>query len=119
MCSALAAHVLVPETGAYNDLTIVGHMSIRKEPDSEWSTIVKAIREVHPHTPITVFGGHHHVSGRSDFYLSFLADLTRNLQIRDCVREDRYSMSLAAGRYMETVGWMSELRLLPSQLDIY
>ncbi|ORY78038.1 Metallo-dependent phosphatase-like protein [Leucosporidium creatinivorum] len=66
---------------------LVGHMSIRKEPDSEWSTIVKAIREVHPHTPITVFGGHHH--------------------IRDCVREDSNSMSLAAGRYMETVGWMS------------
>lgn len=66
---------------------LVGHMSIRKEPDSEWTSLVKAIRKVHPLTPIAVFGGHHH--------------------IRDCVQEDRFSMSLAAGRYMETVGFMS------------
>lgn len=66
---------------------LVGHMSVRKEPDSEWTSIVKAIRKVHPLTPIAVFGGHHH--------------------IRDCVQEDTFSMSLAAGRYMETVGFMS------------
>jgi hypothetical protein len=35
-------------------------------------------------------------------------------QIRDCVQEDDYSMSLAAGRYMETVGWMSAFFLLLS-----
>ncbi|GAA5919884.1 hypothetical protein JCM5296_004607, partial [Sporobolomyces johnsonii] len=64
-----------------------GHMSIRIEPDSEWSAIVAAIRAVHPTTPVLVFGGHHH--------------------IRDCTQEDEYSMSLAAGRYMETIGWMS------------
>ncbi|GJN93528.1 hypothetical protein Rhopal_006585-T1 [Rhodotorula paludigena] len=50
----------------------VGHMSLRIEPDSEWSAIVEAIRE-----------------------------------IRDCVQEDDYSVSLAAGRYMETIGFMS------------
>ncbi|GAA6039301.1 hypothetical protein JCM8097_003252 [Rhodosporidiobolus ruineniae] len=65
----------------------VGHMSLRIEPDSEWSTLVRTIREIHPTVPVLVFGGHHH--------------------IRDCVQEDPYSMSLAAGRYMETVGWVS------------
>ncbi|GAA5864272.1 hypothetical protein JCM8547_001314 [Rhodosporidiobolus lusitaniae] len=64
-----------------------GHMSIRIEPDSQWSLIVRTIRGLHPRTPVLVFGGHHH--------------------IRDCVQEDEYSMSLAAGRYMETIGWMS------------
>ncbi|KAK4047352.1 hypothetical protein OIO90_006211 [Microbotryomycetes sp. JL221] len=66
---------------------LVGHMSVRKEPDSEWRVIVKAIRKLHPTVPIAIFGGHHH--------------------IRDCTQEDPWSMSLAAGRYMETVGWMS------------
>ncbi|GAA5843361.1 hypothetical protein JCM9279_002078 [Rhodotorula babjevae] len=66
---------------------LVGHMSLRTEPDSEWSIVVRAIREVHPTVPVFVFGGHHH--------------------IRDCVQEDEYSMSLAAGRYFETVGFMS------------
>ncbi|GAA5938144.1 hypothetical protein JCM3775_005356 [Rhodotorula graminis] len=66
---------------------LVGHMSLRTEPDSEWSAVVRAIREVHPTVPVLVFGGHHH--------------------IRDCVQEDECSMSLAAGRYFETVGFMS------------
>ncbi|SCV70422.1 BQ2448_1816 [Microbotryum intermedium] len=73
---------------------LVGHMSIRSELDSQWSLIVRAIRAVHPRTPILVFGGHHH--------------------IRDCVMvnthalgQDQWSMSIAAGRYMETIGWMS------------
>ncbi|BGP19123.1 hypothetical protein JCM10213_005636 [Rhodosporidiobolus nylandii] len=66
---------------------LAGHMSLRIEPDSEWSILVKTLRELHPTTPVLVFGGHHH--------------------IRDCVQEDEYSMSLAAGRYMETVGFMS------------
>jgi hypothetical protein len=47
-----------------------------------------------------------------------LADLSTHLQIRDCVREDRYSMSLAAGRYMETVGFMSGSRRPISRLEI-
>ncbi|KAM0786669.1 hypothetical protein ACM66B_002117 [Microbotryomycetes sp. NB124-2] len=66
---------------------LVGHMSVRREPDSEWTAVVKAIRKVHPTTPIAIFGGHHH--------------------IRDCTQEDPWSMSLAAGRYMETIGFMS------------
>ncbi|KDE05657.1 hypothetical protein MVLG_04028 [Microbotryum lychnidis-dioicae p1A1 Lamole] len=66
---------------------LVGHMSIRYELDSQWSLIVRAIRAVHSRTPILIFGGHHH--------------------IRDCVMEDERSMSIAAGRYMETIGWMS------------
>ncbi|GAA5876516.1 hypothetical protein JCM16303_003565 [Sporobolomyces ruberrimus] len=64
-----------------------GHMSVRIEPDSEWRAIIAAIRAVHPTTPVLIFGGHHH--------------------IRDCVQEDKYSMSLAAGRYMETIGFAS------------
>ncbi|GAA5820908.1 hypothetical protein JCM3770_004862 [Rhodotorula araucariae] len=66
---------------------LVGHMSLRTEPDAEWSAVVRAIREVHPTVPVLVFGGHHHV--------------------RDCIQEDAYSMSLAAGRYFETIGFMS------------
>lgn len=66
---------------------LVGHMSIRNESDSEWTTVFRAIRAVHPLTPILIFGGHHH--------------------IRDCKQEDARSMSLASGRYMETVGFMS------------
>ncbi|GAA5849619.1 hypothetical protein JCM5353_004409 [Sporobolomyces roseus] len=64
-----------------------GHMSVRIEPDSEWRAIIAAIRVLHPKTPVLIFGGHHH--------------------IRDCVQEDKYSMSLAAGRYMETIGFAS------------
>ncbi|GAA5903379.1 Smn1p [Sporobolomyces salmoneus] len=64
-----------------------GHMSLRIEPDSEWRSIIAAIRAVHPTTPVLIFGGHHH--------------------IRDCVQEDQFSMSLAAGRYMETIGFAS------------
>ncbi|GAA5873619.1 hypothetical protein JCM3774_004993 [Rhodotorula dairenensis] len=65
----------------------VGHMSVDIEPDSEWRLVVAAIRELHPTVPVVVFGGHHHV--------------------RQCARYDEYSMGLAAGRYMETVGFMS------------
>ncbi|GAA6025510.1 hypothetical protein JCM8202_001976 [Rhodotorula sphaerocarpa] len=65
----------------------VGHMSVAIEPDSEWQTVVDAVRRVHPRVPVVVFGGHHHV--------------------RQCARYDEYSMGLAAGRYMETIGFMS------------
>lgn len=99
-------------------LLAVGHMSIRKEADSEWTTIVKAIRQVHPTTPITIFGGHHHVRLTPLFSSLRPAEPSVDLQIRDCVREDSHSMSLAAGRYMETVGWMSE-RKVPLYSSIY
>ncbi|KWU42710.1 hypothetical protein RHOSPDRAFT_20722, partial [Rhodotorula sp. JG-1b] len=65
----------------------VGHMSVDIEPDSEWRKVIAAVRAVHPKVPIVVFGGHHHV--------------------RQCARYDDYSMGLAGGRYMETIGFMS------------
>ena len=53
-------------------------MSLRTEPDSEWSIVVRAIREVHPTVPVLVFGGHHHVRLLSLFrslaYLALEAD---------------------------------------------
>ncbi|POY76504.1 calcineurin family phosphoesterase [Rhodotorula taiwanensis] len=65
----------------------VGHMSVDIEPDSEWRIVVEAIRQVHQRIPVVVFGGHHHV--------------------RQCARYDEYSIGLAAGRYMETIGFLS------------
>ncbi|KAK7055300.1 Metallo-dependent phosphatase-like protein [Favolaschia claudopus] len=63
---------------------LIGHMSVARD---RWPVVFNAIREVHPTTPILIFGGHFH--------------------IRDCLQLDQRSMSLASGRYMETLGWMS------------
>ncbi|KAF7352259.1 Vacuolar protein [Mycena venus] len=63
---------------------LVGHMPIARD---RWPIVFNAIRDVHPTTPILIFGGHLHV--------------------RDCLQLDGRSMSLASGRYMETLGWMS------------
>ncbi|KAL0948026.1 hypothetical protein HGRIS_010652 [Hohenbuehelia grisea] len=63
---------------------LAGHMPVAK---NKWPLVFDAIRAVHPLTPIVILGGHDH--------------------IRDCVQLDERSMSLASGRYMETVGWMS------------
>ncbi|KAJ7098610.1 Metallo-dependent phosphatase-like protein [Mycena belliarum] len=63
---------------------LVGHMPIARD---RWPVVFDAIRKVHPTTPIMIFGGH--------------------LHIRDCLQLDGRSMSLASGRYMETLGWMS------------
>ncbi|KAJ7167792.1 Metallo-dependent phosphatase-like protein [Mycena filopes] len=63
---------------------LVGHMSIARD---RWPLVFNAIRAVHPTTPILIFGGH--------------------LHIRDCLQLDPRSVSLASGRYMETLGWMS------------
>nr|GAT50896.1 predicted protein [Mycena chlorophos] len=65
---------------------LVGHNPVEGR-SSNWQVIFDTIRKLHPTTPITIFGGH--------------------LHIRDCVQLDDRSMSLASGRYMETVGWMS------------
>ncbi|KZV99822.1 Metallo-dependent phosphatase [Exidia glandulosa HHB12029] len=63
---------------------LAGHMPLQKD---NWPVVISAIRAVHKTTPIVVFGGHSH--------------------IRDCtVFEDR-AVGIQAGRYMETVGWMS------------
>lgn len=67
----------LPPLGALTLRTLlltVGHMSLRTEPDSEWSSVVRAIREVHPTVPVLVFGGHHHVRLLSLFRsLAYLA----------------------------------------------
>ncbi|PFH52207.1 hypothetical protein AMATHDRAFT_2449 [Amanita thiersii Skay4041] len=63
---------------------LAGHMPVAND---EWPTVFNAVRKVHPYTPIIILGGHTH--------------------IRDCLQLDGRSMSLASGRYMETVGWMS------------
>lgn len=68
------------------DSVLVGHMSVNMV-DSEWATILLAIRAVHPTTPVFIFGGHTHV--------------------RSCERLDTSSITFASGRYMETVGWVS------------
>lgn len=64
---------------------LAGHMPVSKD---NWPAVFNTIRAVHPLTPIFIFGGHTH--------------------IRDCVQLDNRSMSIESGRYMETVGWMSE-----------
>ncbi|KAH8096802.1 Metallo-dependent phosphatase-like protein [Cristinia sonorae] len=63
---------------------LAGHMPVQRD---DWPLVFKAVRKVHPTTPIIILGGHTH--------------------IRDCVQLDGRSMSLESGRYMETVGWMS------------
>jgi hypothetical protein len=63
---------------------LVGHIPVS---DGEWPIVHQAIRAVHPHTPIMMFGGHSHH--------------------RACVQFDRRSMALESGMYMQTVGWMS------------
>jgi hypothetical protein len=64
---------------------LAGHMPV--VASDNWPTVFKAIRAVHPTTPILILGGHTH--------------------IRDCVQYDGRSMALESGRYMETVGFMS------------
>lgn len=67
------------------DLFIVaGHVTL---PGPEYKAIFQAIRSQNWDTPIQFFGGHSH--------------------IRDYHKYDSKSYGLQAGRYMETVGWMS------------
>lgn len=63
---------------------LTGHMAIT---DADWKIVFAVIRQLHPKVPIIILGGH--------------------LHIRDCRQLDDRSMSLASGRYMETIGWMS------------
>lgn len=63
---------------------LVGHMPLQKD---NWPLVIAAIRAVHAATPILIFGGHSH--------------------IRDCVQFEPRTVGIQAGRYMETVGWMS------------
>lgn len=67
------------------DLFIVaGHVTL---PGPEYKAIFQAIRSQNWDTPIQFFGGHSH--------------------IRDYHKYDSKAYGLQAGRYMETVGWMS------------
>ncbi|GJJ69459.1 hypothetical protein EMPS_01805 [Entomortierella parvispora] len=63
---------------------IVGHIPVRW---AEAKTVVKAIRKAHPSKPIILMGGHLHV--------------------RDFTVYDPRAVGMSAGRYLETVGWMS------------
>ncbi|KAG0037872.1 hypothetical protein BGZ82_001633 [Podila clonocystis] len=63
---------------------VVGHTPVRW---AETLAVINAIRAVHPAKPILLFGGHMHQ--------------------RDFVRYDARAFGLAAGRFMETLGWMS------------
>jgi hypothetical protein len=67
------------------DLFVVaGHVTL---PGREYKAIFRAIRSQNWDTPIQFFGGHSH--------------------IRDFHKYDSKAYGLQAGRYMETIGWMS------------
>ncbi|WVQ96496.1 hypothetical protein IAU59_003601 [Kwoniella sp. CBS 9459] len=65
---------------------LAGHMPVRGET-SEWMPIYDAIRAVHAHVPIYLFGGHTHV--------------------RDCVQYDDRSIGVVPGCYLETIAFTS------------
>ncbi|KAJ3283613.1 hypothetical protein HDU79_008926 [Rhizoclosmatium sp. JEL0117] len=77
------------------DLFILGgHIALRnqfgntdKANSIEWDAAIKAIRAINPTTPIAVFGGHYHLR---DF---------KNMGVK--------AYGISAGRYMETVAFMS------------
>jgi len=71
--------------GPVDAFVIAGHMPVTG--DAGWQALLRAIRSVHPTTPVLMLGGHTHV--------------------RDCRVPDAYAMALESGRYLETVGWMS------------
>ncbi|KAJ3416155.1 hypothetical protein HDV05_002800 [Chytridiales sp. JEL 0842] len=71
---------------------LVGHVGLRqsrtgKALNVEWQAAVDAIRKVHPTKPIVIFGGHNHA--------------------RDYAIYGPNTYALAAGRFMETVGFLS------------
>ncbi|KAI8607091.1 Metallo-dependent phosphatase-like protein, partial [Chytriomyces sp. MP71] len=70
---------------------LTGHIALRgnyvQTAAPEWKAAISAIRAVYPTVPIVVFGGHYHV--------------------RDFIFYDDNAFGLSAGRYMETLGWMS------------
>lgn len=63
---------------------VIGHVTLR---GPEYKAIFKAIRSQKWDTPIQFFGGHSH--------------------IRDFAKYDSKAYAFQAGRYMETIGWMS------------
>jgi hypothetical protein len=63
---------------------VIGHVTLH---GPEYKALFKAIRSQKWDTPIQFFGGHSH--------------------IRDFAKYDSKAYGLQAGRYMETIGWMS------------
>jgi hypothetical protein len=63
---------------------VIGHVTLE---GPEYKALFKAIRSQKWDTPIQFFGGHSH--------------------IRDFAKYDSKAYGLQAGRYMETIGWMS------------
>lgn len=63
---------------------VIGHVTL---PGPEYKALYNAIRKQNWDTPIQFFGGHSH--------------------IRDFHKYDSSAYGLQAGRYMETIGWMS------------
>lgn len=67
---------------------LLGHNPVRQTVSSSTlGTVYKAIRAVHPKTPIQILGGHTHV--------------------RDFSVYDDSAVALESGRYCETLGWLS------------
>jgi 2',3'-cyclic-nucleotide 2'-phosphodiesterase (5'-nucleotidase family) len=67
---------------------VIGHNPIRTNVSSSTLGLVyQAIRKIKPNTPIQMFGGHTH--------------------IRDFFVYDNKAVGLEAGRYCETLGWLS------------
>lgn len=67
---------------------LLGHNPVSlTDPVSTFKVVWDAIRKEHPQTPIQIFGGHTH--------------------IRDFSVYDDSSVAIEAGRYCETLGWVS------------
>ncbi|ORY58770.1 phospho protein phosphatase [Pseudomassariella vexata] len=67
---------------------LIGHnTALPQDGTGTFQFVHDAIRNVHPSTPIQIFGGHSH--------------------IRDFVVYDEASTALESGRYCETLGWLS------------
>lgn len=67
---------------------VIGHNPVRSNVStSTFGTVFNAIRKQHPDTPIQMFGGHTH--------------------IRDFAVYDNKATAMEAGRYCETLGWVS------------
>ncbi|KAJ6532281.1 Metallo-dependent phosphatase-like protein [Mycena vulgaris] len=79
---------------------LVGHMPVVRD---RWPIVFAAIREVHPTTPILIFGG---APPHFPHDLALSPHFFQAIRMSETALDGR-SMSLASGRYMETLGWMS------------
>ena len=66
---------------------------------------MNAIRALHPHTPVLIFGGIHcHTLAHEIVWVSDYRIYPGHTHIRDCQQYDGRSMAMESGRYMETIG---------------